>query len=276
MRRRGIRWSADALATQLRRLGLGEGDRVFVHTSLRSMRMTQESVAGLLSVYRDVVGPDGMVLFPTHTYAFKGAPGNSVHYVDAPCYPLVGVWPEIARKAPGVVRSLHPSHSAAGIGPGVEAILDGHEHVEPAGLDSPLDRLQKLGAKVLLVGCGFESCTLLHVAETYAEVPYLPLARPGVEPIGLLRRGGVIEEIPVGQPPKCSNGFPKMAALIRRAGILREGRLAAARVQVCDMAALLAVATEAFRADPLGYLCDGACPVCRHVLAACAAEGASA
>ncbi|HOE66207.1 MAG TPA: AAC(3) family N-acetyltransferase [Candidatus Hydrogenedentes bacterium] len=261
-------WTTDRLTGQLRDMGVRVGDALFVHTSLRAMGLSRGETPGLLRAYLTVLGPEGSLYAPTHTYSQLGS-GRPPFRLDASCHPLIGAFPEWMRQQPGVVRSLHPTHSACGIGAGVDATLAGHERCEPAGWNSPLDRLRRRGGKVLLIGCGLESCTLLHLAEVMADVPYLSVCPPGLEPVGLLYRDGCVTEVRIGVSPLCSRGFPKMEGLLRGCGVFQEGRLGRARVLLADMEALVEAAAAAFREAPERYLCEWGCPNCAAARAAC-------
>jgi aminoglycoside 3-N-acetyltransferase len=262
--RQALKWSVDRLAGQLCALGITAGDRLIVHTGLRATALLRDEVRLLLEAYRAVLGPEGALFFPTHTYSFKGIPNRPPFDEDAPCHPMIGAWPELARKAPHVVRSRHPTHSLAGIGRHVGAILDGHDKVDAVGFGSPLDKLLQVSAKVLMTGCGFESCTALHLAEVYADAPYLRLSHYGIDPHALIRQGSGIVEMPLGITPRCSNGFPKMEPRLQAAGLIRDGRLGAARAMLCPMERLVKAAVQAFRESPLSYLCDRDCLFCGH------------
>lgn len=257
------KWTVDCLAKQLRDIGVEEGDRLFVHTGLRKTRIAREAVPNLFAAYRTVLGSNGALFFPTHTYSCRGAVGRPPFHPDLRCDPSIGIWPELARKEPGVIRSESPTHSAAGIGKGAAEMLAGHARVQPVGQDSPLDRLRNAGAKVLLIGCGFESCTLLHLAEFYADVPYLHLPCAGFDPVATVALpNGHIEERPVEVIPGCSSGFPKFEAPFREAGLIRDGHVGKARAMLCDMQPVLHKAVELLRANPMGYLCDTYCATC--------------
>jgi len=151
----------------------------------------------------------------------------------------------------------------------VADIIADHEQRQPVGIDSPLDRLQKTGAMVLMIGCGLETCTLIHLAEVYADVPYLGLyPSDRDEPYGVLRQGDRLVDVPIAQRPGCSQGFTKMTAGLQAAGVMREGRIGGAQVMCCDAEALLHTAVELLRDRPLGYLCDTRCLRCmraRHL-----------
>ncbi|MBI5092778.1 MAG: AAC(3) family N-acetyltransferase [Candidatus Hydrogenedentes bacterium] len=255
-------WTVQCLSGQLHALGIHPGDRLFVHTGLRALRLPRRDVPNLLAAYLHVLGPTGALFFPTHTYSYKGEKGSPIFDQDAPCHPLIGVWPELARIAPGVIRSLHPTHAIAGVGAGVRKILAGHEGTEAAGFGSPLGKLQQVGAKVLMAGCGFESCTLLHLAETYAQVPHLRLPQDDVIPIALARRGRRIIEIPQHEMPGCSDGFPKFEPRLRALGLIRDGALGEGHAMLCEMKTLLDAAISMLKENPLGFLCDDKCATC--------------
>ncbi len=254
-------WTVKAFADQLAKLGIEAGDRIMAHTSLRAARISREDTPRLLKAYFEVLGPEGALYVPAHAYVQQGS-GRLPYDLNTPCHRLIGAFPEWLRKQPGAIRSDHPTHSIVGIGAGVEDILAGHAQVDPAGYGSPMDKLRRLGAKVLLIGCGLESCTLLHLAEVMAEVPYLYLPPHGLEPVGLSRVGGRVHEVPIRISPLCSREFPRMEPILRASGALKVGSFGRAQVLHGSMEEVLAAATAAFRAKPFDYLCPTNCPKC--------------
>ena len=63
----------------------------------------------------------GLLLLPTHTWKTINAE-NPVFDVDnEPA--CVGILPNLFLKRPGVIRSLHPTHSMAGFGKDAESYL---------------------------------------------------------------------------------------------------------------------------------------------------------
>ncbi|MCP4639712.1 MAG: AAC(3) family N-acetyltransferase [bacterium] len=258
-------WSVAHLVRHLRDMGVSPGDTLFVHTGLRATGMGQHDVPNLLDAYREAVGSQGNVFFPTHTYCNRG---GSAYHVNHPCDSGIGAWPELARRVPGVVRGHHPTHSNAGIGTDAAAILAGEELAEGVGIGSTLDKLYHRGATVLMVGCGLQGCTALHLAETRARVPYLGMfpgedthvtlsyADPAAGP------GGRTIEHRVHERPGCSHGFPTLEPALRAAGAIRDGRLAEASVAVCEMKRLVDAAVVLLKEDPFRTLCRD--PECRR------------
>ncbi len=173
------------LAGQLSTLGLGAGDDVLVHCSMRRLGPVDGGPAAVAGALRDVVGPRGTVVVPAQT------PNNSVSsdayraatrdmtaeqrraYEDGiqgfdpartPAYGM-GVFAEHVRKLPGAVRSAHPQASFCAWGPAAADLMGVHDLDCHLGERSPLAALYARAAKVLLLGPGYEACTALHLAE---------------------------------------------------------------------------------------------------------------
>ena len=84
----------------------------------------------------------------------------------------MGAIGEALRTADGAVRSAHPQSSFAAIGPQAASLMADHSLECHLGEDSPLAKLYKLGAHVLLLGVGYAACTAFHLAEyRYAKNP---------------------------------------------------------------------------------------------------------
>ena len=84
------------------------------------------------------------------------------------------VWdlPNLFLKRPGVIRSLHPTHSMAGFGKDAESYLAGEEmRNTPCTPGGCYDRLKDIGGKILLVGVGHERNTYIHSVEEVLNVP---------------------------------------------------------------------------------------------------------
>lgn len=190
----------DSLAAQLREAGLKPGATVLVHTSLRALGWIAGGPVALIQALLDCVGDAGLVAMPAHSSDLTDpaqwqappvpAAWLGTLYEHMPAYdPAItptrgmGAVAELFRRWPGAVRSLHPTCSFAAVGAGAEAITAGHALEDPLGETSPLAKLLRADAEILLLGVGFDACTMLHLAEQRAwpDRPRHPEASPIME-----------------------------------------------------------------------------------------------
>ncbi|WP_030564742.1 aminoglycoside N(3)-acetyltransferase [Streptomyces aureocirculatus] len=180
----------DSLTQELRALGLRPGDTVLVHTSLSSLGWVNGGAEAVVRALLDCLGENGTLVVPAHS-SDNSDPAEWQHPpVPAEWWPAiretmpaydprtartrgVGIVPETVRTWPGAVRSAHPQTSFAAVGPRAKALMDGHALDCRLGERSPLARLEAAGARVLLLGAGFGSCTAFHLAEYRLPAPPL-------------------------------------------------------------------------------------------------------
>ncbi|HPS43633.1 MAG TPA: AAC(3) family N-acetyltransferase [Treponemataceae bacterium] len=87
----------------------------------------------------------------------------------------MGAIAERFRTFPRTRRSGHPTLSFTARGPLARTLLFPHRRESGVGPDSPAGRLRDLDALVLLIGVGYERCTILHLAE-YARAARIAAA----------------------------------------------------------------------------------------------------
>lgn len=179
------------LADSLRRIGLRAGDTLLVHASMRAIGWVCGGATQVVLALRDVVGDGGTVVAPAQTPDNRD-PGRWTHYpagtvpeewwdavrehlpaFDQDLSPSLGMGAiaERLRTWPGARRSAHPQTSFAAVGRLAGTLMAGHELESMLGERSPLARLEECGAKVLLLGVGFDRCTAFHLAEYRQECP---------------------------------------------------------------------------------------------------------
>lgn len=78
----------------------------------------------------------------------------------------LGVTPEYFRNLPDVVRSTHPYLPIAIWGKNATDIAVRQPLNMPYGINSPLDYLYKSNGKIIFLGTDYETCTMLHYAES--------------------------------------------------------------------------------------------------------------
>ena len=176
------------IVQDLRKLGVRQGEVLLVHSSLSAVGYICGGAETLIRALIEVLGDDGTLVMPTHSGDYSEpdyweAPPvpetwRAIIRESTPAYdPLLtstrgmGRVPELFRHFPGILRSSHPAHSFAALGPQAEWITSGHVLEEGLGEGSPLGRLYELRGRVLLIGCGHDSNTSIHLAEHRAEWP---------------------------------------------------------------------------------------------------------
>jgi aminoglycoside 3-N-acetyltransferase len=250
----------DLLAELRDRCGVRAGDVLIVHSSMKSIGWIEGGAAAAVEALRSAVGEAGTVLMP----AFCAPPDNGVIEI-AHTPSRVGAISECFRTRPGVLRSRHPTHSVCAGGRRAAEFIAGHEHTSGLGVDSPLHKAARAGADVLMIGCGLTSCSLVHIAEAIARVPYLgrvTYARYH-RTLTLVDADGRRRSFPPVDVPGDSEGFTVVQdALLRRRRVTECG-LGAARVLKMRGMDILHTSRALLRRDPAALLCrDPACEVC--------------
>jgi aminoglycoside 3-N-acetyltransferase len=181
-------YTAQSLGFDLRALGLAAGDVVLVHSSASSLGFVAGGAQAVVQALLDVLGPAGTLVVPTHT------PDNTdpAEWCNPPVpeswWPAIraqapgfdrsrtpsrwmGVIAETVRTWPGARRSDHPQVSFAAVGRQSASVTGVHQLDDALGEHSPLGAVYRLDGKVLLVGCGHDSNTSLHLAEWRQKSP---------------------------------------------------------------------------------------------------------
>ena len=206
------------LTDGLRALGLASGDSVVVHSSCRRMNPVEGGAETVISALLDAVGPDGNLMFPTFTYSNR-PPDFCFDPAETPC--RTGIIPELGRRREGAIRSPHPTHSVAVIGPDAEALTGDHLNSRAVGVGSPIDRLAQRGGKVLLMAVGHRANSMIHVAEDRAGMAKVSPRDP--QPSFKVRwPDGRTVSHPLDNSVSCSAGFDAAELSLRREGAIRD------------------------------------------------------
>lgn len=135
-------FSAARLVEVCRTAGIREGGVLFVQCSLNNLLTYGGTPYELLLALHELAGPRGTLVMPAFTTNMSEIPCRPFDVLREPTY--TGLIPDLFRREPGVVRSLHPRHSMCAMGPDAKELLAGHEDCAYAdGPGSPFDRIRK-------------------------------------------------------------------------------------------------------------------------------------
>ncbi|MCE5239965.1 AAC(3) family N-acetyltransferase [bacterium] len=235
----------DEIKQGLRDLGVEGGMVLMVHSSLSALGRVEGGADTVIDALIEVAGPFGTVMMP----AMGGAPVFDVNETPS----NVGTITDRFWRRPETIRSIHPTHSAAGFGPLAEQLLADHVGQPTAiGPDSPWGRIAKLdNGYLLFIGCDQDRNTLLHTAEDIVEGAYLQTIVRDYYDADRRKQTAVLERFPGPH-----RDFIQLDRLFAQADAMRVGRIGNAVCRLMKASEILRLAVEALQADPAAVLCD--------------------
>lgn len=175
----------NSLVRDFKELGLKAGDLVIAHFSMSKIGWISGGAEAVILALKEVITEEGTIVMPAQSAGNSDPqdwenPAVPKEWFDViresmPAYDPkttqtrgIGVIPELFRTFPNVLRSNHPHASFSALGKLSDYIIDNHELSPMFGINSPLGKLYQIkNAKVLLVGTDFQTCTALHLSETF-------------------------------------------------------------------------------------------------------------
>lgn len=233
------------LLSGLRQLGVEPGMVLMVHSALAAFGEVDGGADTVIDALLEALGPDGTLMMP----AMGGAPIFDVDETRS----HVGEITDRFWRRPRVTRSIHPTHSVAGVGPLVNRILAGHlEQRTAIGPDSPWGRIAQMdNGYILCLGCDQDRNTLLHTAEDIAEGAYLNTFRRDYYDEDRKVKTLVMERFPGPH-----RDFIQLDRLFQNAGAMRVGKIGRAVCRLMKAGHILNLTVDALRRDPAAVLCD--------------------
>ena len=257
------------LASDLTGIGIQTGDVLLVHSSLSSIGWITGGAETLIRTLLRSIGTSGTLVMPAHS----GALSDPVHWENPPVPSSwhnsireemppfskeltptrgLGAVPELFRRFPSVTRSSHPMDSFCALGPEAGRICANHSLESGLGEDSPLARLYELNARVLLIGCGYDSNTSLHLAEHRADWPGKKRIRQGCPVFEEGRRvWKEFEELDYDTDDfsSCGRAFEESPAGREEAAVFSRGRIGLAESRLISQPALVDFAADWFTSN---------------------------
>lgn len=157
------------LLRDLERLQLNPKGTVLVHSSRKAIGVVEGGADTILDAWCEYMR-EGLLVFPTHTWDQIGEKKQVYDSRKEPS--CVGILPELFRKRPGVVRSLHPTHSVAALGKEADTYTAGEQYRNtPCPRDGCWGKLIDRDAQIVFLGCTLRSNTFIHGVEEWNQIP---------------------------------------------------------------------------------------------------------
>ena len=252
----------ESLLAQLRALGIARGDTLIVHSSMSKLGWVCGREQAVVMALMRAVGRRGTLVMPAHT-------SDNSDPADWQCPPVPEAWqqtirdswpafdkrgtptrgmgriPECFRHFRGVYRSPHPQVSWCAWGRGAWRLVHKHPLTPMLGMASPLGKLYRRNAKVLLLGVGYDHCTCMHLAETLQPNP--PMEKNGTH----LLAHGRSQWVTFTDVEPDSDRFPAIGVAYEAAGgAVIAGRVGAAESKVLRVQPLVDFADAWLREHP--------------------------
>jgi len=162
----------DRILDDLRKLGVSEGDMLFVHSSLSALGFVKNGANTVIDALVEAIGPKGTLMIPC--FSITGTMLDTLEtgtVFDPKVTPTtLGKIPETFRKKPKVVRSIHPTHSVCAYGKMADWVVEGHEKCPTTfGIGTPFHKLLSFNGKILGLGVDLGPVTFYHVIEDVEE-----------------------------------------------------------------------------------------------------------
>lgn len=204
--------------------------RKLSHAGLRAEAFCEALMAGMVG---------GTVLMPTMTWRTVTRENPVFDELRTPSH--TGVLTEVFRTGFSSHRSLHPTHSVAGLGPLARLLLSTHHYGStPCPGASPYGLMREYDAHILMLGVGMESCTAIHHAEEMIAPELYVSPMEDAENYKLIDRYDCIHNVKCRRHPHLPRNFNKFNTALRNQGALAEGI-------ICDTPWLLFSVQDLYR-----------------------------
>src|SRR5215470_16101366 len=212
---------AAAVVPILERFGVPRDGVLVVHSAIAPLSrrgLRAEAIIEALIEYMR----DGNLLMPTMTWRTVTPEQPYWDELETPSH--TGVLTEIFRTRYASGRSIHPTHSVAGLGPAAPLLLSRH-HVDntPVSGNSPYGLMRDYDAHVLMIGVGLETCTAIHLPEETIAVDIYVRPPESAEAYRCRDRHGVVHAVQTRRHWRLNRDFPQFAAPLSARGLLVSG-----------------------------------------------------
>jgi aminoglycoside 3-N-acetyltransferase len=244
------------LIKHIKEIGIQPTDTLLVHSSMKAIGDVEGRADTVLDAFMEYMKP-GLLIFPTHTWDRIGVDNSVFDYrKEDSC---VGILSNLFRKRPGVLRSLHPTHSVAAYGKDAAEYIAGEELRDtPCPRNGCWGKLYDRNAKILFLGCSLKCNTTVHGVEEWNDIPNR-IADQHIL-LKIVLPDGTVMDRPMRRHhstvPSVSDHYDKLEAPMLHYGIARKGKIGNAVSTICDVRPMTDMVSSFLKRNP-GLFDDG-------------------
>jgi aminoglycoside 3-N-acetyltransferase len=243
-------YSKDQIIKQIEDFGINKSDIILIHSSMKSIGEVENGAETVLDAFIEYLNV-GLLIFPTHTWAKINNENDIFDPMTEPS--CVGILSNLFMKRPNVLRSWHPTHSVAAFGKGAEEYVQGEENWDtPCHRNGCWGKLYDMGAKILFVGCGLRSNTIIHGVEEWNQIP--ERLTDNYQSLKIRTPDGKLIERPLRTHNHLfgdiSENYGKIEDALLKKGIAKLGRIGDAKTYSCDARKMVDLVTTFLKRNP--------------------------
>jgi aminoglycoside 3-N-acetyltransferase len=156
------------LVDEFKKLGLGTGDILLVHSSYKSFGGVERGPQTVIDALIEVLGESGTLIMPTFNFDF--CKGELWDVRKTPSH--MGAMTDMVREHPDAKRVFHPIYSFAVLGKHAD-FLTLERYKSSYGANSLFAKLRQLNGKIMVIGLRYnDSMTFFHHVEEMEGVDY--------------------------------------------------------------------------------------------------------
>lgn len=208
-----------------------------VHSGFRRLAGAGWRVEGFIEALLDSVSA-GTLVMPAMSWRIVTPENPLFDEIETPSH--VGIVPELFRTRYASARSLHPTHSVSAAGT-LAATLTATHHLgtTPCAANSPYGLMRGHPAWLLMVDCGFERCTAIHLPEEIAAPDLYLVAEEMAENYRLRDRHGTLWDMRLRRHRRLNRCFEKFEPRMESKARLTRTELAGVPALLCRVDDLL-------------------------------------
>jgi aminoglycoside 3-N-acetyltransferase len=214
---------AAAFRPILKRFGVPSDGVLIVHSAIATLSRRGYRAEAIIDALIEHMR-DGNLFMPTMTWRTVTLENPDWDEMKTPSH--TGVLSEMFRTQYASVRSIHPTHSVAGLGPAARLLTSRH-HVDntPVSGNSPYGLMRDYATYILMIGVALEACTAIHLPEETinADLYVRPVESAGLYPCH--DRHGTVHQVLARRHWRLDRDFNQFGPPLMAKGKLETGAI---------------------------------------------------